>query len=177
LNNTPYKIAITGPESTGKSDLAKKLASHYNSVFVPEYAREYIDGLDRQYTYDDILTIAQNQLKQEAELEKQAHNYLFCDTELLVTRIWSLHKFGVCHDWITHQITSHNYDLYLLCNIDLPWEYDKQREHPHLRQFFFDWYKNELDDFNLPYKIVSGRGKTRLENAVNLIDDFLTTTK
>lgn len=172
LKNTPLKIAITGPESTGKSDLAQKLASHYHSAYIPEFAREYIGNLKRSYNYDDILIIAQNQLMLEADLGKHAQNYLFCDTELLVTRIWSLHKFGKCHDWITEQITSHKYDLYLLCDIDLPWQYDEQREHPHLRQFFLDWYKTELETFGLPYKVVSGLGNKRIQNAISIIDDY-----
>jgi NadR type nicotinamide-nucleotide adenylyltransferase len=173
LKTKTLKIAITGPESTGKSNLAQDLASHYHAAFVPEFARVFIDNLNRNYTYDDILTIAQNQLLLEADLEKHAKQYLFCDTELIVTRIWSLHKYGKCDDWITEQITRHTYDLYLLCDIDLPWQFDKQREHPHLRKFFFDWYKSELKYFGLPYEIVSGMGEARLRNAINLIDDFL----
>jgi NadR type nicotinamide-nucleotide adenylyltransferase len=172
LKKNSFKIAITGPESTGKSDLAEKLATHYQSAYVPEFAREYIGNLKREYTYDDILLIAQNQIKQEEKFEIQSSNFLICDTELLVTRIWSLHKFGKSHAWIDEQIMNHHYDFFLLCNIDLPWQYDQQREHPHLRQFFFDWYRNELENYGFPYAVVSGQGSTRLQNAINLIDEF-----
>ncbi len=170
------KIAITGPESTGKSELAKALAQHYNGGFVPEFAREYIDQLNRDYTRDDILFIAQHQLKREQDVLESSEGFLFADTELIVTKIWSLHKYGHCHPWIEAQITKHPYDLFLLCNIDLPWQYDEQREHPHLRSFFFDWYKRELDEYRFPYKIVSGTGKDRLQNAIRMIDNYFEKT-
>lgn len=165
------KIAITGPESTGKSELAKGLAQHYNGGFVPEYAREYIDLLDRDYTQEDILVIAQNQLEREQEVLEKSREFLFADTELIVTKIWSLHKYGRCHPWIEAEIVNHTYDLYLLCDVDLPWQYDEQREHPHLRNFFFEWYKRALDEYGFPWYIVSGTGKERLENAITIIDN------
>ncbi len=171
MNNSLLKIAITGPESTGKSDLCCKLAQHYNTVCVPEFARHYIERLNRAYTYDDILLIAQNQLKSEENAAAKAVKYLFCDTELLVTRIWSLYKYGKSHPWIDDNIRKNNYSLFLLCNIDLPWEFDNQREHPHLRQFFFEWYRKELEYFNLPYAVVSGLGEQRVENAIQIIDN------
>jgi NadR type nicotinamide-nucleotide adenylyltransferase len=114
------RIAITGPESTGKSTLSEALARYYKTVFVSEYAREYIDQLDRDYSFDDILAIARGQLKREQELAAKGNKFIFCDTELIVTRIWSLHRYGKCHDWIDEQIAKRRYDLYLLCNVDLP---------------------------------------------------------
>jgi NadR type nicotinamide-nucleotide adenylyltransferase len=172
VNNNLIKIAITGPESTGKSLLASQLADHYNTVYVAEYAREYIDQLNRPYTFDDVLYIAQGQLAREKAAESEASRFLFCDTELLVTHIWCMHKYGKSHDWIEEQILSNPYDLFLLCNIDLPWEYDKQREHPALREFFFNWYRKELEGFNFPYRIISGEGKERTQHAISVIDQF-----
>jgi NadR type nicotinamide-nucleotide adenylyltransferase len=166
-----FKIAITGPESTGKSSLAKELARHYNATFVPEYAREYMSNLNRNYTSEDILLIAQKQLENEkAKMNRAMGCFLFCDTDLLVTRIWSLHKYGECDPWIDKHIRKNHYDLFLLCDIDLPWQFDEQREHPNLRQYFFNWYKNELENFGFPYQIVSGTGEKRNENAVKIID-------
>jgi len=89
------KIAITGPESTGKSELAKKLAKHYNTVWVPEFSREYIDNINRPYDYDDIIEIAKGQLNREKEAEKKANKFLFCDTELIVAKIWSEFKYSI----------------------------------------------------------------------------------
>jgi NadR type nicotinamide-nucleotide adenylyltransferase len=167
------RIAITGPESTGKSLLARQLASHYSTVFVPELARSYIDSLGRPYQESDITEIARGQLRMEQEVEAKANTYLFCDTELIVTKIWSLHKYGSCDPFILDNILNGRYDLYLLCDIDLPWEQDPQREHPHLRKFFFDWYKRELDGYGFRYEVVCGMGRQRLERAIGYVDSLI----
>ncbi len=169
------KVAVTGPESTGKSILCRDLILHYNGLFVPEHARAYIDQLSRSYEKDDILAIARGQLDIEEKVVEQARKMkakpmVFCDTELIVTKIWSLHKYGVCDPWILDQIESNHYDLFLLCDVDLPWEPDPQREHPELRSFFFDWYRRELENYNFPFSVVRGDGKDRLNNAVRHIE-------
>jgi NadR type nicotinamide-nucleotide adenylyltransferase len=168
--NEVLKIAITGPESTGKSELAEKLAAHYDTLWVPEYAREYIDLLDRPYTREDILEIAKGQLRNENLLAGKASGLFFCDTELIVTKIWSEVKYGTCDPWILEKIAENKYDLFLLCNIDLPWEYDPQREHPHMRSKLFELYRNELETRSFRYFIVSGTGTKRLMNAVGYIE-------
>jgi NadR type nicotinamide-nucleotide adenylyltransferase len=165
------KIAITGPESTGKSILTQQLAAHFNATYINEFAREYIDQLGRPYLEEDILRISKNQMAAEKVASDKAETFLFCDTELLVARIWSLHKYGRCHPWIDQQIQSNRYDLILLCDIDLPWEYDPQRENPDNRDFFFDWFKSELKNFKMDFKIVSGLGAQRLQNAIKIIDN------
>lgn len=164
------RIAITGPESTGKSWLAENLAKVYHTSWVPEYAREYIDKLNRPYTYDDILVIAQRQMESEDSTLLSANKFLFSDTECLVTKIWCEVKFERCHPWIIEQIEQRPYDLYLLCDIDLPWQPDPQREHPHLRNYLFDLYTAELNDRKLPFDIVKGSGKARLECAMEIIN-------
>ncbi len=166
------KISITGPESTGKSDLSVALARHFNTDYVKEYARDYINSLNRPYQQHDLLLIAQGQIKMEEQKEKTNNRFLFCDTDLLVIKIWSLYKYGVCHPWILKELEKNRYDFYLLCNIDLPWQYDPQREHPHLRSFFFDWYKKELEEYNFAFHIVSGRGQQRFQNALNGIENY-----
>lgn len=166
------KIAITGPESTGKSWLANRLASHFGTAYVPEYAREYIDKLSGNYNRQDLYQIAREQLEREEQAASQAKRLLFCDTELLVIKIWSLHAFGECHPWILSQLEQNTYDLFLLCDIDLPWEPDPQREHPHLRKYFFDWYKRELDGYGFPYRVISGVGENRIELAVDRVNEF-----
>ncbi len=166
------RIAITGPESTGKSSLCKQLASHFNDEWVPEVAREYIEKLNRPYDASDILSIAKNQITREEEMAKKANHFLFCDTELIVTKIWSEHKYKKCDPWILNQISVHDYSLYLLCDIDLPWEQDPQREHPHLRKYFFDLYLKELKDRKLNFQILSGTGDDRLKVAIELIEKY-----
>jgi len=167
------RIAITGPESTGKSSLAQQLAIHYHDVWVPEYAREYIDQLRRPYQQEDILKIARKQIELEESAAKNANHFLFCDTELMVCKIWSEHKYHHCDPWISEMISKSNYHLYLLCDIDLPWEEDPQREHPDLRRYFFLKYQQELEHHRFNFKIVSGQGKERLKKAIELINQSL----
>jgi NadR type nicotinamide-nucleotide adenylyltransferase len=167
------KIAITGPESTGKSTLSKQLANHYNTVWIEEYAREYIDQLNRPYTEQDILTIAKKQKEIEEQKSKETNTLLFSDTELIVTKIWSEVKYQSCDQWILNNIEKQNYFLYLLCDIDLSWKYDPQREHPNLRSHLFDLYKKELQKRKLNFEIISGNKEERLQNAIHIINTFL----
>lgn len=166
------RISITGPESTGKSWLAENLAIYYNSRWVPEYAREYLQEINRPYHYEDILTIAKGQLKAE-DLAAKTGKLLFCDTDLLVTSIWCQVKYGKCHEWIDTKLKEHKYQLYLLCDIDLPWEYDPLREHPEMRQELFDTYFKVLKENGFKYEIVKGAGKARLENAIGFVNKLL----
>jgi NadR type nicotinamide-nucleotide adenylyltransferase len=167
------KIAITGPESTGKSRLAMELAAYYKTVYVPEFAREYIDHLDRPYSQEDILKIAKGQIEGEERWIKEAERVLFCDTELVVTKIWSEVKYGNCNSWILEKIEENKYDLFLLCDIDLPWEEDPQREHPHMREKLFTLYHDELTRRGVPFNVISGLGRKRLMNAVGFVEPVL----
>ncbi|MEI7489890.1 MAG: ATP-binding protein [Bacteroidota bacterium] len=165
------KIAITGPESTGKSMLAGQLAVQYGTVWVPEYAREYLELNGPAYREEDILAIARGQLERETEALRKASGFIFCDTEFVVTKIWSEVKYGRCHPWISGQVERHVYDLYLLCDIDLPWEFDPLREHPGRRKELFELYCNELTARGFPFFIVRGYGRDRLSNAISIINE------
>lgn len=165
-------VAITGPESTGKSQLAAGLAAHYHAAWVPEYAREYLAALGRPYEEEDVVKIARGQLASERLAMKKAGSWLFCDTELLVTKIWSEVKYGRCHPWITGNLEKPGYGIYLLCDIDLPWEYDPLREHPDRRKFLFDLYFNELNSRGWPFAVIRGQGSDRLGNAIGILENF-----
>lgn len=167
------KIAIVGPESTGKSSLSEALAQYYKTIFVPEIAREYIDQLSRPYEENDLLRIAKSQSEKEDSLIKKANKILICDTTLLVICIWSKVKYNRIYEWIIEEEKKRKYDFYLLTDIDLPWEEDPQREHPHLRQFLFDSYKKALIKKNVKFEIVSGQGNERIKNAVACIERML----
>ena len=170
LNNQKFlTIAITGPESTGKSWLSEQLAIHFNTLSVAEYAREYIEDLERPYDFKDIELIAKKQLQLEEQAIGRANNILFVDTDFFVTKIWSEFVFQKCSPWIIDQLQSHTYDLHLLCDIDLPWEYDPQREHPDKRQELFELYKSELTKSNRPFEIVTGTGEARLHSALGAL--------
>ncbi|MEI7499925.1 MAG: ATP-binding protein [Bacteroidota bacterium] len=166
------RIAVTGPESTGKSILTEQLAIYFNTSWVPEYAREYLEKLGRPYEENDIVKIAKGQLARESNQLKSADKYLFCDTELLVTKIWSEVKFNRCDQWILKKIETHHYDLYLLCDIDLPWQSDPLREHPNRRQYLYNLYYNELSDRHFPFDVISGTGDERMNSALKTIENF-----
>lgn len=166
------RIAIIGPESTGKSELCQQLAAHYRTEWVPEFARFYLDRLDRPYEQHDLKAIAEGQLTWEDDKAEYAKDYLFCDTNLIVIKIWSDHRYGHTEDWIEEQLTSRKYDYYLLNNIDLPWQPDPQREHPTLRKHFLKVYDTYLKDKNLPYSLVSGIEGDRKQSALNALETF-----
>lgn len=165
------RIAITGPESTGKSWLTERLAARFQTNFVPEYSRSYLALLNMPYGQADIIAIAKGQRQQEILALPASNKFLFCDTEPIVTKIWSEHAFVHCDEWILHEIVVNPHDYYLLCNIDLPWEPDPLREHPHLREYLLGLYVKELTVRNLPFSIVSGKGDDRLNCAIKIITD------
>ena len=165
-----YKIAITGPESTGKSTLARQLAIYYETVWVPEYAREYIDRLGRPYHEEDLVEMARGHSEREKEAMEKASRFLFTDTELTNLKIWSEHKYGRCAPEILDMLEKQNYDLYLLCAPDLPWAEDAQRENPEKGEHFFEGFVHELEKREGNVQIVRGEGTIRLKNAVAIID-------
>lgn len=167
-----FKVAITGPESTGKSTLAQQLASHYRGVWVPEYARTYIGGLSRPYTREDVEQIAREQFGQYQRALAQARGFVFADTDLLVIKIWMLHAYGACPDWILQALARQDFDLYLLMQVDLPWEADPQREHPQLRTYLYDWYKQELQDYGFAFVEIGGSQQVRPQQAIEAIEAF-----
>jgi len=163
------KIIITGPESTGKTTLAQQLAQHYQTVCVPEYARDYIDQLNRSYEEYDLLEIAKGQVSREDEFAaKHNPDLLICDTSLLVIKVWSKVKYQRCHPWILEQFNQRQVDLYLLTFPDIPWEPDPQREHPHQREMLFQLYQQELQ--KKLHVVVRGSREQRLHTAIEAID-------
>lgn len=170
----PKKIVIIGPESTGKSTLTKALADHFGEPWVPEYAREYLEHLERPYEFDDLLAIAKGQVALEDSQSKQANKFFFCDTDLHVLQVWSESKYKRVDPWILKQIELRRYDLYLLTDIDTPWEADPQREHPEpeMRQYFFDWYRSLLEANPTPFQIICGDIDFRLSEAIRHLNQF-----
>jgi NadR type nicotinamide-nucleotide adenylyltransferase len=165
------KVVIIGPESTGKSTLAQELADHFGCLWVPEYARNYLENLGKPYTYEDLLEIAKGQVELENELSQRSKELLVCDTDLNVIKIWSKHKYGKVHPWIEDQIKMRKYDLYLLTDIDIPWQDDPQREHPDpaMRLYFFNLYRRILEGSGLPFCIISGNEIDRKKTAIEIV--------
>ncbi|GAB4310925.1 MAG: hypothetical protein Kow00127_00720 [Bacteroidales bacterium] len=167
-----HRIAITGPESTGKTWLAEQLARHYNTRWIAEYSREFLMKSQGKYSYDDILIIAREQDRRNRTTPEGSQKFIFCDTELLVTYVWCQYKYGKCHPWITEQLPHQPFSLYLLPDTELPWSYDPLRENPHEREELLSIYRNELDRLNLPWEWVRGEGQQRLQSAVAAIEKY-----
>lgn len=170
------RIVIHGPESTGKSTLCEQLSAHYNTRWVPEYAREYLTHHGTSYTYEDLLVIARRQLALEDEMVASARTGLvFIDTDMYVMKIWCEFVFGRCHQWILDRIAERKYSLYLLCNTDLPWIPDELREYPDLesRKKLFQIYKDNMVNQHVPWKIISGKDNERLKTAIDAVNRLL----
>ena len=199
------KIVIIGPESTGKSTLSELLAKHYNTEWCREYAREYLLTNGTDYTFDDLLEIAKGQvaledkhtlstvnrlpstdieaksivndprLTESGQRSTASSPLLFIDTDMYVMKVWCEYVFGKCHDYIYEQIAQRKYDLYLLCNIDLPWVQDELREYPDEapRKELYAIYKNIMENQSVPWVDISGNYEERLQNAIEAVDGIL----
>lgn len=163
------KIAVVGPESTGKSALCEALARHFGGVCVPEYAREYLNALHRPYEQTDLLRIARGQLALEQAAVDSGASWIFCDTHLLVIQVWSEYKYGNCDPQLLEWFHPDDYAFHLLTDIDLLWEDDPLREHPHARGELFDIYMHKLENLRVPFGVVSGEGESRLQCALEVL--------
>ncbi len=169
-------VVITGPESTGKTTIAIFLAKCFKGAYNPEYAREYIRNLDRPYGYDDILKIG---LQQQAELEKLLESKLpapiFMDTYLIITKVWFVKFSGNYPTWLDDKIAeTRNNTLYLLCAPDIEWVPDDVRENGGIDRIrLFKDYENELNSFDLNYKVVTGVGEARNSKAEKYVFEYL----
>ena len=159
------KIIVTGPESSGKSTLCKALSIHFKIPFTKEYAREYLNDLDREYKQYDLLKIAKRQLQSEQITQ-------LLDTDLITIKIWSKYKYGNCDKWILDQIERQKSEnrFYLLCKPDIPWKADNQRESPHEREELFEIYKKELEHLRHTYFIIEG--EERKEKSISKLSSL-----
>lgn len=172
------KVVLFGPESTGKTTLARQLARHYNSVWVPEYARQYLqkkwNNERKTCEQSDLLPIAIGQMKLENYSANKTDTVLVCDTDLLETKVYSEEYYsGECDPLLDKYANKNTYDLYLLTYIDTPWEADDLRDKPEEREEMFDAFEKALKDNNKPYILLKGGKKERLEKAIKQIDKLL----
>lgn len=191
------KIVVIGPESTGKSTLCRQLADHYRTEWVPEYARAYLLEHGTSYSFNDLLTVAKGQVALEDQLTLKLQqskpaatntgqgntqetpavrpDLLFIDTDLYVMKVWCEFVFDRCHSWILEQIPQRPYDLYLLCNTDLPWVKDELREYPDLesRRQLYLIYKDIMINQSVPWVDISGNYDQRLHTAIKAVEKLM----
>ncbi|OSY86957.1 nicotinate-nucleotide adenylyltransferase [Tenacibaculum holothuriorum] len=172
------KVVLFGPESTGKTTLSGQLARHYNTVWAPEYAREYLqdkwNNERKTCEQDDLIPIAEGQMQLENNLAKKADKVLICDTDLLETKVYSEEYYGGFVDPLLDEAALENsYDIYFLTYIDTPWEADDLRDRPEQRLEMFNAFENALMKYKRPYVLLKGDKETRLKKAVAVIDGLL----
>lgn len=169
----PKTVVVTGPESTGKSEMSRFLSKEFGSELVPEIAREFLNRLGRPYVEEDLHTMADKQLEAQLEKERETTSLLICDTDLLTFIIWWEVKYGNCPEVWVDRWKEHQPDLYLLMDIDLPWEMDPLREHPDRRSELRDCYVEKLQSVDTQFKIISGRDRDRFDHAKQTMEEFL----
>ncbi len=169
----PKKIVITGPESTGKTTLARELARHFRTPWVREYSRWYLGRLERPYTEEDLEPIALGQKRWERYAAEESRKGFFCDTSLEVIEIWSRYKYGRLTASLEEKLKHAPADLYLLCYPDLPWEPDPLRENPRDREELFVWYERWMKERGVSYQKVQGRGEERLESTLEAVERLM----
>jgi NadR type nicotinamide-nucleotide adenylyltransferase len=167
------RIAVTGPESTGKTTLAMQLAELYNAQYMAEFARDYVEKLPEPYTFQDVETIARTQIDQYLSTKTSTGKIFIFDTWLIITKVWFMWVFGKTPEWLEAEISNCPIDLYLLCCPDLPWEADSVRENGgENRLKLFEEYRNELIRYGFNFVEIRGSGDLRLNNAIAAIGNF-----
>jgi NadR type nicotinamide-nucleotide adenylyltransferase len=168
----PIRIVITGPECTGKTTLASRLAEYFGTVFIAEYAREYVENLGRQYCYRDVMHIAEKQLEQVKSSYGDNKIVIF-DTWLIITKIWFEVVYGRYPLWIDDELNKGIIDLWLICSTDIPWFSDGVRENGgEKREELFNMYLSELKKIKGRYAIIEGTGDQRFFNALKAIKGY-----
>ncbi len=164
--NEVKKIAIVGAECTGKSSLAEALAKQYGCLWVPEFAREYLESLNLPYTAAHVETIAEGQLLLEDQFADLGNGYLFCDTNLWVIKVWMDNSYQITPEWIEQEIKLRQYHLHIITDYHIPYEADPLREHPEQREYFTQVYKQLLEKHDVPYLYVTGNLEERVQQVV-----------
>jgi NadR type nicotinamide-nucleotide adenylyltransferase len=161
------RIVLTGPESTGKTTLARTLAQRFRAPWLPEASRLYAEEVKRELAAADAEPIAQRAIAAEDAALASDPPLLILDTDLISTVVYVRHYYGPCPAWIEDAARGRRGDLYLLCVPDLPWTADGIRDRPAQRRELFDLFEDALREFGCVYVEVSGTGAARERAALS----------
>ncbi|WP_432734946.1 AAA family ATPase [Maridesulfovibrio sp. FT414] len=167
------RVVLTGSECTGKTTLAAKLADHYKVTFIPEYLRSYFEQKNGLLTPDDVIPIARGQLELEAQAQARGDDPVICDTDIISSIVYAKHYFGICPDWLEEQFRLRTPSLYLLCDMDIEWTADGQRDMGHEREYMQQLFVSELESRGLAVHRISGTAAQRLNKAVLSINQAM----
>jgi len=171
------RVIVTGSECTGKTTLAEALARHYDTVWVPEFVRQFVEEKGASPDYADVDAIARGQIALEDRMSSEASGLLIQDTDLLSTVIYSRHYYGDCPPWIEEELRARAGDLYLLADIDVPWSPDgEQRDRGDRRAEMHELFRSALGHRGFRFVEISGTLPERLEKAIATIDQLPSAT-
>lgn len=176
----PYflkKIVITGSESTGKTTLCRKLAEYFQTEWVPEYGRVYLENKGSEMEKSDLEIIGKGQAELEDRLARTANRVLICDTDLIITEMYSEWYYGFSPDFVKEEIRKRTYDLHILLEPDVPWVSDGLRDFPDRRIEFRDELLKKLTEYQRRYVLISGNYEERFEKSVKIILDIFSSEK
>lgn len=173
MEGLAHRVVLTGSESTGKTTLTADLARHYGAVWVPEYVRGYADWKRAPLDAGDVEPIARGQIAAQDVALERAGTFLFFDTDLLSTVVYAEHYYGGCADWIRAAAVHRRADLYLLCDIDVPWTPDAQRDRPDDRPAMHELFRNALVSRGFPFEVIRGGWRARFLAARAAIEDLV----
>ena len=162
------KIVFTGPECSGKTTICRAVAQELKVEWVEEYARQYLEEINRPYKEEDLLAIAKGQIAKEQAQIRNNTPFLLCDTSMLVIKIWSLVKYGRCHPWIEQQLQNDD-SIYFLCKPNIPWVADPLRESPDDRERLFLLYEKELLTMKKTYIVLQNREAKRKQEVIDFL--------
>jgi NadR type nicotinamide-nucleotide adenylyltransferase len=166
-------VVVTGSECTGKTTLAREVATAFATSWSPEYAREYAETRGGALSLADVESIARGQMAAEDEAARHARRLVVHDTDLLSTVVYSRHYYGTCPDWVEQSARDRRADLYLLLRPDVPWLPDPARDRGERREEMHALFRSALEELGAPFREIGGRWDERRSEALAAIDELL----
>lgn len=173
LARVPLRIVLTGSESTGKTTLAADLSRHYEALWLPEYVRGYLEWKGQPLDASDVEPIARGQIAAQDQALEEAGRLLLLDTDLLSTVVYAEHYYGSCPEWIRAAAVVRRADVYLLCDIDVPWTNDPQRDRPQARCAMQALFREALETRGFPFVEICGGWRERFLAARAIVEQLV----